>query len=105
MDWFLYDDGTYVMKELKICENTMFMAVGRGFWRPIYRFADKNATKGFDETKKEYKSVIMLKICFRASDAFQQLLKRSILKLLHCMLIINLAQPGKRKNKVNCDCI
>ena len=53
-------------------------------------------------SQKKYKSVIVLKIYFRAHDAFQQHLKtvKNILKLPHCILKITLAQPCKSKNEI-----
>ena len=75
-------------------------AAPRAFWWPVYRFGHlKMFTKNLMSQKK-YKSVIVLKIYFRESDAFQQLLKRSkiFLKLPHCIWKTTLARPHKRED-------
>ena len=94
--------GSSVMKEWKVCENTMFRAVVWGFWKPVYRFGDQKCNQRFWWVKKKNKSVIVLKIYFRAHDAFQQHLKtvKNILKLPHCILKTTLAQLYKSKNEI-----
>lgn len=51
-------------------------------------------------SQKKFESVILLKVYFRTSDAFQQLFKtvKNTLKLLHCKLKTTLAQPRKRED-------
>ena len=53
-------------------ETSAFRAVASLFWRLVFRFGRPKNTMN----QKKCNSVIVLKI-YRASDAFEQLLKRS----------------------------